>query len=432
MIVLPIPTKGKRFVVLLLFLGFSALLSPAAEPSARWWKGNLHTHSLWSDGDDYPEMIADWYRQRGYHFLALSDHNILSDHERWISIAKSRGGELAFSKYLTRFGSPWVEVRDVEGDKEVRLKMLSEFRVPFEEPGRFLLIQSEEITGRSIHINATNLREVILPYSGYDPEKSENVVKAMQRTINTVMEQRQRTGVPMFPHINHPNFKWAITAEELMQLDNERFFEVYNGHPAVRNEGDERHAGTERVWDIILTERLAQLGKEVIFGVGTDDSHQYHNEPKKLSRPGRGWVMVRAAKLSVEALIAAMEAGDFYASSGVTLQEVRREKDRLSLEIEVEPGVTYTTEFIGTRQGYDRSSEAIPGDNGEPLRVTRRYSKDIGTVLASVAGTSASYTLIGDEIYVRARVVSSKPKVDPSFAGEVEQAWTQPLVRVGK
>ena len=40
-----------------------------ADPPARWWKGNLHTHSLWSDGNDYPEMIVDWYRRRGYHFL---------------------------------------------------------------------------------------------------------------------------------------------------------------------------------------------------------------------------------------------------------------------------------------------------------------------------------------------------------------------------
>ena len=28
----------------------------------RWYRGNMHTHSLWSDGDDYPEMIADWYK----------------------------------------------------------------------------------------------------------------------------------------------------------------------------------------------------------------------------------------------------------------------------------------------------------------------------------------------------------------------------------
>ena len=36
-----------------------------AEP--RWVKGNLHTHSLWSDGNDYPEMIVDWYARNGYH-----------------------------------------------------------------------------------------------------------------------------------------------------------------------------------------------------------------------------------------------------------------------------------------------------------------------------------------------------------------------------
>ena len=46
---------------LLAFALTAALPLSAAE--ARWWKGNLHTHSLWSDGDDYPEMIADWYRR---------------------------------------------------------------------------------------------------------------------------------------------------------------------------------------------------------------------------------------------------------------------------------------------------------------------------------------------------------------------------------
>ena len=48
-----------------LTLGLATLLAgcahrPDSTTSARWWKGNLHTHSLWSDGDDYPEMIAGW------------------------------------------------------------------------------------------------------------------------------------------------------------------------------------------------------------------------------------------------------------------------------------------------------------------------------------------------------------------------------------
>ena len=42
---------------------------PGRESSPRWWKGNLHTHSLWSDGDDYSEMIAGWYQQHGCQFI---------------------------------------------------------------------------------------------------------------------------------------------------------------------------------------------------------------------------------------------------------------------------------------------------------------------------------------------------------------------------
>ena len=64
-----------------------------------YWKGNLHTHSLWSDGDDYPEMIADWYKSHGYQFLALSDHNVLSEGQRWMAAGdKSRAGGTALRK----------------------------------------------------------------------------------------------------------------------------------------------------------------------------------------------------------------------------------------------------------------------------------------------------------------------------------------------
>ncbi|MGV3531896.1 MAG: histidinol-phosphatase [Chthoniobacteraceae bacterium] len=410
-----------------LLLVLTAVSTFAEDSPKRWWKGNLHTHSLWSDGDDFPEMITAWYKENGYHFLAISDHNVLSDHERWISVAKQRGGEIAFSKYLKRFGDKWVELRDHEGDRQVRLKTLREFRVLFEEPDRFLMIQSEEITSRTIHINATNLQETILPYNAFDPKKSEDVVRAMQRVVNSVAEQRKRTGVPMFAHINHPNFQWAITAEELIQVENGRFFEVYNGHPTVHNEGDEQHASTDRVWDIILSERLRN-GKSGVFGLATDDSHHYHNEPKKMSRTGRGWIVVRAAKLDVTALVAAIEAGDFYASSGVTLTDVKAEKDRLSLEIAAEPGVTYTTEFIGTRKGYDTKSEPVLGPDGQPLRVTRRYSPEIGTVLARTDDLKPTYQLKGDELYVRARITSSKAKPPIHEIAEVEQAWTQPLI----
>ncbi|MCI0746442.1 MAG: hypothetical protein L0Y58_13650 [Verrucomicrobia subdivision 3 bacterium] len=394
--------------------------------SAAWWKGNLHTHSLWSDGDDYPEAIAEWYKTNGYHFLAFSDHNILLEGERWVALTNGNRAQSALDKYRARFGAAWVEQRAVGGTQYVRLKTLEEFRGLFEETQRFLLIPAEEITDKfkthPVHINGINIAEFLKPQGG------SNVLDVLQRNVNAVLEQRRRTGRPMFPHINHPNFGWGITAEELMRVEGERFFEVYNGHPAVNNEGDLYHASTGRIWDLLLTFRLAQLDLEPMFGLAVDDGHSYHLMSPTNSNPGRGWVVVRSPDLSAASVIAALEAGDFYSSSGVRLRDIRAASDSLAIEIDAEPGATYTTQYIGTRVGFDARSEPAARPAGTIAPVTRQYSGQIGEVLAEVAGTAPKYTFRGDEIYVRAKVISSKLKKNPYRSGEAEVAWVQPVL----
>jgi hypothetical protein len=372
-------------------------------------------------------MVADWYKSHGYDFLALSDHNIIADQDKWLKVHKSKTGAVALDKYLQRFGKEWVIVRGEGEQKEVRLRTLTEMKPKLEVPGHFLLIPSEEITDKNVHVNATNIQELILPDKTLDTTTSPQIIKALQHAFDAVHAQRVRTGVPMFAHLNHPNFKWAITAEELMQIDHEQFFEVYNGHPTVFNQGDELHAGTERVWDIVLAERLGHLGKPVMYGLATDDSHNYHTTAPKASLSGRGWVMVRANDLSAASLIAAMEKGDFYASTGVELSALKSGAGKIELEIKAQPGVDYVIEFIGTRKGYDRKTVAVKAADGSELRVTRKYSADVGAVLAAVKGTKAEYVLKGDELYVRARITSTKPMQSSPVGGEVEMAWTQPV-----
>ena len=140
--------------------------------SPKWWKGNLHTHSLWSDGDDFPEMIADWYKQHGYHFLALSEHNVIAEGEKWVPADANPTRTRALAKYRTRFGERWVEQREKDGKKLVRLKPLSEFRSLLEEACKFLMIPAEESTHsfakRPVHINGVNLRDVVKPIDGRD------------------------------------------------------------------------------------------------------------------------------------------------------------------------------------------------------------------------------------------------------------------------
>jgi hypothetical protein len=181
------------------------------------------------------------------------------------------------------------------------------------------------------------------------------------------------------------------------------------------------------MWDIINTLRIGELKTAPVSGLGTDDSHNYFGPNG--SSPGRGWILVRARFLTPESILRGIETGDFYASSGVTLREVRYDPDSgsLILEIEPEPGVTYETQFVGTLEGYDPTRKAVVDAQGNPLPVTQRYSKDVGRVLATVSGTHAEYRLTGKELYVRAVVASSLPPRNPSFQGQRAQAWTQPV-----
>lgn len=384
--------------------------------SGSWWKGNLHTHTFWSDGDDFPEMVAEWYKTNGYHFLALSDHNIMLKGEKWVDVRTNANFQKAFSKFQARHGDR-VQTRDSNGKKQVRLSTLEEFRPLLEKKGKFLMIPSEEISASfekaPIHINATNLRDFIQPKGG------SSVYEVMQNNIDAVLEQRKKTGQPMFPHLNHPNFHYAVKAEDLMRVKGERFFEVYNGHPQVNNEGDKDRPSTDKIWDIVLAWRIAVLGMEPMYGIAVDDTHNYHEFAPGKSNAGRGWVMVQARRLTPESLIEAMEQGHFYATSGVELRDVKRKGKKLSVRVREEKGVDYTIQFIGTRRSAVTATAEGKGD------IKR---DEIGVVLREEKGPRASYELTGEELYVRAVITSSREMKNGVLKGEKEKAWTQPLI----
>lgn len=418
------------FVICSLALNLSLGLAQdtAAKENPRWWKGNLHTHSLWSDGDDFPEMIAAWYLEHDYNFLALSDHNILSSGVRWMPLADiiKRSDDGVLKRYSDKFGVSWVETRPVPNSTdsdsqttpvEVRLKPLDEFRCLVEQAGKFIMIQGEEISdkvdGKPLHINATNLQELIRPVGGA------TMVEAMQNNLRVILEQEANTGRQILPHLNHPNFGYAVTAEDLGHVIQERFFEVYNGHPGVNQLGDKEHMAIERMWDVANAIRLLQFDAPPLLGIATDDSHEYHG--REGARPGRGWVMVRARYLTPEHLILAMKQADFYASSGVVLDQINYNADTqtLSLVIPAVAGVEFTTEFVATLKPPLSNDQETP-----PLPA----AEQIGQVVASSNSLTPSYTFTGKELYVRARVSSTAAHPDPSLENQKQQAWTQPIV----
>lgn len=317
------------------FLAMLAWMAAAQTgvPEGHWFKGNLHTHTINSDGDTSPDDVVRWYKEHRYDFLSLTDHNFLTE----------TGG-----------------LSSVFGAK-----------------GKFLLVPGEEVTSgysdKPIHINALGVRSLIEPAIG------SSVVDTLQQNVDRIHAANSLASV------NHPNFRWAITTDELRRINGLKLFEVYNGHPTVNNQGGGGRPGLEEMWDSLLT-----AGRR-IHGIAVDDAHHFKTLGQGYSNPGRGWVMVQAAELSVASVRAALESGDFYASTGVVLEEAQRLPNGLRLRLPQTGTTLFTTQFIGA--------------NGE--------------VLATSIDAAPEYRLEAGQPYVRAVVTDSngwKAWVQPVFA----------------
>jgi hypothetical protein len=372
------------------------------EGTKKWFKGNLHTHSYWSDGDEFPEVILDWYKSNGYQFMTLSDHNTMAEDEQWVTIKDDSLYQKAFLDYLRTYGPNWVEHKIDSGRTLVRLKTYEEYSNKVQESEKFLVIKSEEITDKfedkHIHMNATNIQKKI------DPMGGASVAEVMQNNLDQVLRQREETGIPMIPHINHPNFYNSISLNDMISLNGERFFEVYNGHPMVQNMGDSTHISTEEMWDLINISYL-ENDKPLMYGLATDDSHHYHTKGNSWSNAGRGWVMVQSDTLSAEALINSLESGNFYSSTGVSIKTLTYENNKIYLEIEPEKGVTYEITFIGYEKGQTEAK-----------------------LLKVVNQTQAKFQITEDMLFARCKITSSKLQENPIEDMLYEMAWTQPVL----
>jgi hypothetical protein len=329
---------GLALVSLLTWVGGAVPLpqssqTAAAPTSGRWYKGNTHTHTLNSDGDSTPDEVVRWYREHGYQFLVLTDHNFLTS---------------------------------VEG-----LNALHGV------DDQFLVVKGEEVTDRlgdkSLHINGLDVNARVPPQGGT------SVADALQRNVDAI---RRANGIP---HINHPNYTWAITRGELQQIRNNRLFEIFNGHPRVNNLGGGGVPGMEEVWDAILSDGT------LLYGIAVDDAHTF-KEPgnPNVPGPGRGWVVIRAPRLEPRSLLEALERGEFYASTGVELDDYQANALEITVKIKATAFSKYRIQFIGKG----------------------------GRLLRDVTEPTATYDIRGDEGYVRARVLESNGRL----------AWCQPIL----
>lgn len=320
-------TAAAAFVVL---AAASIYFAQTTDP--KWFKGNTHTHTLNTDGRDIPYDVAKWYRERGYNFIVMTDHEYITNIEPLNSL-------------LGR-------------------------------TGQFLVISGQEVTdsseGKPIHSNGLGLTKVVMP------SKLSTRVASLQKNIDNI---RAGGGIPQ---LNHPNFGWALSANEIKQLKGLKLMEIYNGHPMVNNMGGGGQPSAEAIWDELLTSGMQ------IYGIGDDDVHQLESKGEAIEAlPGQAWIYVQARELTSDAILKAIDSGEFYTSIGVELAEYKADKTEISIKVKATNYSKYRIQFIG---------------NG-------------GKVLQESLEPNATYKIKGDEGYVRAKIYESNGRI----------AWTQPV-----
>ena len=322
-----------RSLILLTLLMIALALDVTAQ-NLQWFKGNTHTHTENSDGDSLPQDVVRWYKTHGYNFLVITDHEHITD--------------------------------------------VGPLNTEFAEAGKFLVLSGQEITDRfdkrPYHVNGLGLTQVVLPRRATGSGAAN-----IQANVNAVR------AAGAIPQINHPNFGWALTSNDLIQIKNATIFELYSGHPRINFLGGGGSPGVEEIWDTVLT------AGRVYYGVAVDDVHHFKRQAGEplTAAPGQGWIYVRAAELTPAAILAAIDRGDFYASSGVELSDYTVDSKSIAIAIKTVGDFKYRTQFIG----------------------------EGGKVLSESVANPAVYKFRGNEKYVRARVIESNGAM----------AWTQPV-----
>jgi hypothetical protein len=329
-------------------------LLPTLVHSQKWYKGNTHVHTtLCGHADTTPNVVAQWYHDRGYNFLILSEHN------------------------------KFIDPSTIELNGEVR--------------SDFLLVPGEEVTG-PVHSTAMNVSRLV-PWGFKDKNRS----KIIQ---NHVDETRKAGGALI---LNHPNWGRSIHTHEISPVKNLFMFELYNAHPGVHSFGNAHRPSLEVLWDALLEKGMT------IYGVSSDDAHKLQKWGEKENNPGRGWVMVRSKELTSSSLTAAMLKGDFYSSSGVMLDRLKSGEDYIELSVnEEETACELASEFLFGRpvsKGEPGTIIEFIGPGGKILKavtglsashkvegaylrakVTRRVKKADGSLREYYAWTQPVFT----------------------------------------
>lgn len=265
-----------------------------------FYKANMHTHTTVSDGKFTPEEVKAAYMREGYSIVAFTDHEILLPHP-----------ELCDENFLALTG---VEIALNPAGVHPQY-------------------------ARTYHLNLYPRDQLKRDFGAYTDKE-------------VWLEHSRKYALPEQAGRNYPREYSVKCANEIIALaKKEGFFVSYN-HPVWSLQTSEDYAGLKGLWGVeVYNTDCARVGLpdtpqpfdellragERVFPLATDDSHGDRD------RFG-GYLMVKAEELECDAVIEALEAGNFYATTGPEIYGLTLENGVLHIVCSPVKEIAYSTD----------------------------------------------------------------------------------------
>jgi hypothetical protein len=269
-------------------------IAPAG--TARWLKGQTHVHSSGSyDSTTPPDEVLRFYAERGYAFVALTDHNR-------VTAAVAPPGLLLV---------PGVELTQSSASCE-----------PKPRPGWRCLFHTTALFVDPARDPARGAR--------FRPPFVAGRLEAYSAQLALAAELG---GIAV---LNHPHFHFAADGRTVTALARRGLglLEIANAALDTRHPGgrDAAEARGERLWDEVLS------AGALVYGIASDDAHHFSDadarrrQHKSAHVGDRAWIVAHAAPTPAS-LRAALVGGRFYASTGVALDALEATPERVRVAV---------------------------------------------------------------------------------------------------
>lgn len=311
------------------------------DKNKKFYRGNMHCHSTFSDGFFTPEELKKMYKEKGYSFLAITDHEHINN-----------------NSYL--------------------------------DDDDFIILTSAEFAIKEFPDQSTlkNFNMKVCHLNFYAKEQS-NDYTFCYNSLADHFSKPERKHLIKRPDEDQVRIYGHEGISKLIREANEHGFFVCYNHPRWSLENYADYCGYEGLWgveiynhgccvgglydyDINVYDDFLRDGKRLFASCG-DDNHNGREETRLLQSFGAS-VYVNADSLSYENIVNGLLKGDFYSTTGPEIYSLYVEDGRAYIECSDAKRICYSTrgrraKAVNAGDGYVNSAVFEIKDSDEYFRI---------------------------------------------------------------